>query len=68
LSVVGPDATAGVVTWGRGAVPRIAARHPYKHRAAGAPIVTESEDQPFGERMARTRDPGGNLVYLGSAN
>jgi lactoylglutathione lyase len=35
---------------------------------AGAPIVAEPEDQPWGERVARTRDPDGNLVYLGSAN
>jgi lactoylglutathione lyase len=33
-------------------------------RAAGAPIVAEPEDQPWGERVARTRDPQGNLVYL----
>ena len=36
--------------------------------AAGAPIVAEPADQPWGERVARTRDPDGNLVYLGSAN
>lgn len=35
--------------------------------AAGAPIVAEPEDQRWGERVARTRDPDGNLVYLGSA-
>jgi lactoylglutathione lyase len=35
---------------------------------AGAPIVAEPEDQRWGERVARTRDPDGNLVYLGSAN
>jgi lactoylglutathione lyase len=34
-------------------------------RAVGAPIVAEPEDQPWGERVARTRDPDGNLVYLG---
>lgn len=34
---------------------------------AGAPIVAEPEDQPWGERVARTRDPDGNLVYLGHA-
>jgi len=34
-------------------------------RAAGAPVVAEPEDQPWGERVARTRDPDGNLVYLG---
>jgi uncharacterized glyoxalase superfamily protein PhnB len=36
--------------------------------AAGAPIVGQPEDQPWGERVARMRDPDGNLVYLGSAN
>lgn len=36
-------------------------------RAAGAPVVAEPEDQPWGERVARTRDPHGNLVYLGRA-
>lgn len=35
-------------------------------RAAGAPVVAEPEDQPWGERVARTRDPAGNLVYLGA--
>ena len=35
-------------------------------REAGAPVVAEPEDQPFGERVARTRDPDGNLVYLGA--
>jgi lactoylglutathione lyase len=34
--------------------------------ASGAPIVAEPEDQPWGERVARTRDPDGNLVYLGA--
>ena len=33
---------------------------------AGAPIVAEPEDQPWGERVAQTRDPAGNLVYLGA--
>ena len=33
--------------------------------AAGAPIVAEPQNQPWGERVARTRDPDGNLVYLG---
>lgn len=32
-----------------------------------APIVAEPEDQPWGERVAHTRDPDGNLVYLGAA-
>jgi lactoylglutathione lyase len=36
-------------------------------RSAGAPVVAEPEDQPWGERVARTRDPDGNLVYLGAA-
>jgi lactoylglutathione lyase len=34
--------------------------------AAGAPVVAAPEDQPFGERVAQTRDPDGNLVYLGA--
>jgi lactoylglutathione lyase len=36
-------------------------------QATGAPIVTEPEDQPWGERVASTRDPDGNLVHLGAA-
>jgi lactoylglutathione lyase len=35
-------------------------------RASGAAVVAEAEDQPWGERVARTRDPDGNLVYLGA--
>ena len=35
-------------------------------RAAGAVVVAPPEDQPWGERLARTRDPAGNLVYLGA--
>jgi lactoylglutathione lyase len=35
-------------------------------RAAGAPVVGEPEDQSWGERVARIRDPDGNLVYLGA--
>ena len=35
-------------------------------RASGAPVVAEPEDQPWGERVARIRDPGGHLVYLGA--
>jgi lactoylglutathione lyase len=35
-------------------------------RAAGAPVVVEPEDQPWGERVAQTRDPAGNLVFLGA--
>jgi lactoylglutathione lyase len=36
-------------------------------RADGAPVVAEPEDQRWGERVARIRDPDGNLVYLGAA-
>jgi lactoylglutathione lyase len=36
--------------------------------SAGAPVVAEPEDQPWGERVARTRDPSGVLVYLGAAS
>ena len=36
-------------------------------RASGAPVVAEPEEQPWGERVAQTRDPGGHLVYLGAA-
>ncbi|HTE61011.1 MAG TPA: VOC family protein [Solirubrobacteraceae bacterium] len=36
-------------------------------RASGAPVVAEPVDQPWGERVAQTRDPEGNLVYLGAA-
>ena len=36
-------------------------------RASGAPVVAEPIDQPWGERVAQTRDPAGNLVYLGAA-
>jgi lactoylglutathione lyase len=35
--------------------------------ATGAPAVAPPEDHPWGERIARTRDPAGNLVYLGAA-
>lgn len=34
-------------------------------RAAGATVVAEPENQPWGERVAQVRDPDGNLVYLG---
>ena len=37
-------------------------------RASGIEVIAEPEDQPWGERVARVRDPGGNLVYLGSAH
>ena len=36
-------------------------------RGAGAPVVAEPEDQPWGERVAQLRDPNGTLVYLGTA-
>ena len=36
-------------------------------RAAGAPVVAEPADQPWGERTAQTRDPDGVLVHLGVA-
>jgi uncharacterized glyoxalase superfamily protein PhnB len=35
--------------------------------ALGAAPVSEPKDQPWGERVAQIRDPGGNLVYLGGA-
>jgi lactoylglutathione lyase len=35
-------------------------------QAAGAPVVAEPADQPWGERVAQIRDPAGNLVYLGA--
>ena len=35
-------------------------------RESGAPTVAEPEDQPWGERVARTRDPAGNLIFLGA--
>ena len=34
--------------------------------AGGAPVVAEPTGQPWGERVAQTRDPEGNLVYLGA--
>jgi lactoylglutathione lyase len=34
-------------------------------RTTGAPVVAEPEDQPWGERIARTRDPDGTVVILG---
>ncbi|WP_433927147.1 VOC family protein [Sorangium cellulosum] len=33
-------------------------------RAAGAPVVLEPADQPWGERVAYVTDPDGNLVML----
>jgi lactoylglutathione lyase len=35
-------------------------------QASGAPVESAPQDQPWGERVATTRDPGGNLVYLGA--
>ncbi|MDQ3640891.1 MAG: VOC family protein [Actinomycetota bacterium] len=34
--------------------------------AHGAPVVAAPTNQPWGERVAQTRDPDGNLVYLGA--
>jgi lactoylglutathione lyase len=34
-------------------------------RAAGVEIVEEPADRPWGERVARVRDPDGNLVLIG---
>lgn len=36
-------------------------------RASGAIVVAEPEDQAWGERVARMRDPDGMLIYLGAA-
>lgn len=33
-------------------------------RAAGAPILEEPADQPWGERMARVADPDGNRLVI----
>jgi uncharacterized glyoxalase superfamily protein PhnB len=35
-------------------------------RGSRAIVIAEPEDQPWGERVARARDPEGNLVYLGA--
>ena len=35
-------------------------------RAAGAPILEEPVDQPWGERVARVADPDGNFVIVGA--
>ena len=40
--------------------------HVERLRGEGAEVVAEPEDQPWGERVARIRDPDGNLVYLGA--
>jgi lactoylglutathione lyase len=37
-------------------------------RSTGRRILAEPEDQPWGERMARVRDPAGNLVYVATAS
>ena len=34
-------------------------------RGGGAPVTQEPEDQPWGERIARVRDPDGNEVIVG---
>ena len=34
-------------------------------QAAGTPVLTPPEDQPWGERTARVADPDGNTVHLG---
>lgn len=34
---------------------------------AGAPVVGEPFDRPWGERVAEVRGPTGNLVHLGAA-
>ncbi|WP_313815650.1 VOC family protein [Citricoccus sp.] len=33
---------------------------------SGAPVISAPEDQLWGERVARTRDPQGNLIILGA--
>jgi lactoylglutathione lyase len=35
-------------------------------RAAGATILEEPVDQPWGERVARVADPDGNVVMIGA--
>jgi lactoylglutathione lyase len=35
-------------------------------RADGVPILEEPADQPWGERVARVRDPDGNVVIVGA--
>lgn len=35
-------------------------------RSGGAPLVAEPEAQPWGERVARTCDPDGDLAILGA--
>ncbi len=38
---------------------------PDRLRGAGVTIVEEPVDQPWGERVARVRDPDGNDVLIG---
>ena len=38
----------------------------HRLRGAGVPIAEEPTDQPWGERVARVRDPDGNEVIVGS--
>jgi predicted enzyme related to lactoylglutathione lyase len=33
---------------------------------AGATVVGEPKDEPWGERVAHVRDPAGNLVHIGA--
>ena len=35
-------------------------------RGAGVPVEAEPADQPWGERVARVRDPDGNEVIIGA--
>ena len=35
-------------------------------KAAGAPLLEEPVDQPWGERIARVADPDGNVVIVGA--
>jgi lactoylglutathione lyase len=35
-----------------------------KLRAAGTRVIEEPSDQPWGERMARVADPGGNEIVI----
>ena len=35
--------------------------------ASGTPIASVARDEPWGERVARVRDPEGNLVHLGAS-
>jgi lactoylglutathione lyase len=62
-SPVGRDARRGVSLWVYAddcdaAIERL--------RAAGVEIVEEPTDRPWGERVARVRDPDGNEVIVGA--